>query len=218
MKIKKIILLLILASLISGFALYKSKSTLPEKLAQGKGEQIYKEYGCINCHGLEGKGNGSLAEFLEPKPRNFTSLKEMKNLPDSLMMYSIKHGVQGTSMPEHPDLTESQIYDLVLYLRKFLADYYHTVNMCATDKHTVSLGEIFNEYQINIHDSKKINAEIVKNSLVISAMSPIHLINEMNKSNTRTIRNRVRITNEIDGKIEITLITVRVHDCIRGKV
>ena len=122
MKIKKLILLLILTNLVSGFALDKSKSTLPEKLPQENGKQIYQEYGCINCHGLEGKGNGSLSEFLEPKPRNFTSLKEMKNLPDSLMMYSIKHGVQGTSMPEHPDLTESQIHDLVIYLRKFLQD------------------------------------------------------------------------------------------------
>ena len=218
MKIKKIILLLILTNLVSGFDLYKSKSTLPEKLPQGNGKQIYQEYGCINCHGLEGMGNGPLSQILEPKPKNFTSLKEMKNLTDPQMMYSIKHGVQGTSMPEHPDLTESQIHDLVIYLRKFLADYYHTVNMCATDKHTVNLGEIFKEYEINIHDSKKINAEIIKDSLVISAMSPIHLINEMNKNNTRTIRNRVRIANEVSGKIEVTLITVRVHDCIRGKV
>ena len=43
-------------------------------------------------------------------------------------------------------------------------------------------------------------------------------MNEMNKNKTRTIRNRVRIVNEIEGKIEITLITVRVHDCIRGEV
>jgi len=218
MKIKKLILLLLLTNLVSGFDLYKSKSTLPEKLVQGKGKEIYQEYGCVNCHGLEGKGNGSLSEFLEPKPRNFTSLKEMKNLPDSLMMYSIKHGVQGTSMPEHSDLTESQIHDLVIYLRKFLADYYHTVNMCATDKHTVNLGEIFDEYKIHIHDSKKINAEIINDSLVLSALSPIHLINEMSKKKTRTIRYRVRIVNEIAGKIEITLITVRVHDCIRGEV
>ena len=192
MKIKKLILLLLLTNLVSGFDLYKSKSTLPEKLVQGKGKEIYQEYGCVNCHGLEGKGNGSLSEFLEPKPRNFTSLKEMKNLPDSLMMYSIKHGVQGTSMPEHSDLTESQINDLVIYLRKFLADYYHTVNMCATDKHTVNLGKIFDEYKIHIHDSKKINAEIINDSLVLSALSPIHLINEMSK-NTNTIEKKIHL-------------------------
>jgi len=49
-------------------------------------------------------------------------------------------------------------------------------------------------------------------------MSPIHLINEMNKKNTRTVRNRVRITKDTGDKEEIILITVRVHDCIRGKV
>jgi hypothetical protein len=218
MKINILVLATILTTMTSGFSLHKSKSTLPEKLIQGKGEKIYKEYGCVNCHGSKGKGNGPLSKFLEPKPRDFTSLNEMKNLPDSLMMYSIKHGVLGTSMPEHPDLTESQINDLVVYLRQFLADYYHTVNLCATDKHTVNLKEIFNEYKIHIHDSKKINAEIIEDTLVISAMSPIHLINEMNKKNTRTIRNRVRITNTIKEMKEVILVTVRVHDCIRGKV
>ena len=64
----------------------------------------------------------------------------------------------------------------------------------------------------------KKSGEIDKDSLIINAMSPIHLINEMNKKNTRTIRNRVRITKEIGDKEEIVLITVRVHDCIRGKV
>jgi hypothetical protein len=218
MLLKKIVLLLIASTILSGFALYKSKSTLSEKLVQGRGEQIYQKYGCANCHGSEGKGNGSLSEFLEPKPRNFTSLKEMKNLPDSLMMYSIKHGVLGASMPAHPDLTEAQISDLVVYLRQFLADYYHTVNMCATDKHTVDLKEVFSDYEIAIYDSKKINAEIEKDSLIINAMSPIHLINEMNKKNTRIIRNRVHITKNIGGKEEVILVTVRVHDCIRGKV
>jgi mono/diheme cytochrome c family protein len=218
MKIKIFLLLIILTSLTSGFALYKSKSTLPEKLIQGKGKKIYTEYGCVNCHGSEGKGNGSLSEFLKPKPRNFTSLKEMKSLPDSLMMYSIKHGVLGAAMPAHPDLTETQINDLVIYLRQFLADYYHTVNMCATDKHIVDLKEVFNTYEIDIYDSRKISAEINEDSLIINAMSPIHLINEMNKKNTRTVRNRVRITKDTGDKEEIILITVRVHDCIRGKV
>ena len=68
------------------------------------------------------------------------------------------------------------------------------------------------------YDSRKISAEINEDSLIINAMSPIHLINEMNKKNTRTVRNRVRITKDTGDKEEIILITVRVHDCIRGKV
>jgi mono/diheme cytochrome c family protein len=106
MKIKTLITLLTLVILSSGFTPYKSKSTLPEKLTQNEGKKIYQDYGCATCHGPEGRGNGELSNFLEPKPRNFTSWKEMKNLPDSLMMYSIKHGVLGTAMPKHPDLTK----------------------------------------------------------------------------------------------------------------
>ena len=218
MKITALITLIVLAIFLSGLTLYKSKSTLPEKLAPNGGKKIYQEYGCVNCHGSEGKGNGELSNFLEPKPRNFTSWKEMKNLPDSLMMYSIKHGVLGTAMPEHPDLTESEINELVIYLRQFLANYYHTVNMCATDKHIVDLRETLNKFEVEIYDSRRINAEIDNDSLIISAMSPIHLINEMNKKNTRTVRSRIRITKIVEDKSEVILVTVRVHDCIRGKI
>ncbi len=59
-------------------------------------------------------------------------------------------------MSENPDLTESQISDLIIYLRQFLADYYHTVNMCTTDKHIVDLRKVFNTYEIDIYDSKKL--------------------------------------------------------------
>ncbi len=56
--------------------------------------------------------------------------------------------------------------------------------MRSTDKHIVELKEVFNTYKVDIYDLRKINAEIGKNSLIINAMSPIHLINEMNKKNT----------------------------------
>jgi hypothetical protein len=90
--------------------------------------------------------------------------------------------------------------------------------MCATDKHTVDLKEALNNFEIEVYDSRKIYAEIDTDLLVISATSPIHLINEMNKNKTRTIRNRIRITKDAEGKSEIILITVRVHDCIRGQM
>ena len=44
------------------------------------------------------------------------------------------------------------------------------------------------------------------------------LINKMSKAKKRSTRNRIIITKGIDDKSETILITVRIHDCIRGKV
>ena len=216
--VSQLITLFIYIVLLCGFTSYKSTSVLPEKLEEGKGKKIYLEYGCVNCHGTKGKGDGEMASFLDPKPRNFTSLVEMKNLPDSLMMYSIKHGVVGSSMPEHSELNENEINDLVIYLRHFLADYYHMVNMCVTDRHTVDLTKNFENFKIEIDNKKKLSAEIKNNSLIIQATSPIHLINEMSKTKSRTTRNRIKIVNGTGSKAEKILVTVRIHDCIRGQM
>ena len=213
----KLISLIIFTLLLCGFTSYKSTSVLPKKLDEGRGEKIYLEYGCVNCHGIKGKGDGEMASLLDPKPRNFTSLVEMKNLPDSLMMYSIKHGILGSAMPEHSELNENEINDLVIYLRHFLADYYHMVNMCVTDRHTVDLIENFKNFNIEI-DNKKLSAKIKNNSLIIQATSPIHLINEMSKTKSRTTRNRIKIVKGTGSKVEKILVTVRIHDCIRGQM
>ena len=157
----QLITLFIYTVILCGFTSYKSTSVLPKKLDEGRGEKIYLEYGCVSCHGIKGKGDGEMASFLDPKPRNFTSHVEMKNLPDSLMMYSIKHGVVGSSMPEHSELNENEINDLVIYLRHFLADYYHMVNMCVTDRHTVNLTENFN---IEIENKKKLSIKHILSS------------------------------------------------------
>ena len=213
----QLITLFIYTVILCGFTSYKSTSVLPKKLDEGRGEKIYLEYGCVNCHGTKGKGDGEMASLLDPKPRNFTSLVEMKNLPDSLMMYSIKHGVLGSAMPEHTELNENEINDLVIYLRHFLADYYHMVNMCVTDRHTVDLTENFKNFNIEI-DNKKLSAKIKNNSLIIQATSPIHLINEMSKTKSRTTRNRIKIIKGTGNKVEKILVTVRIHDCIRGQM
>ena len=59
-----------------GFTSYKSKSTLPEKLPSGVGQEIYLNNGCAECHGIEGKGNGALSEFLEPNQEILLHLKK----------------------------------------------------------------------------------------------------------------------------------------------
>ena len=76
----------------------------------------------------------------------------------------------------------------------------------------------FENFKIEIDHKKKLSAEIKNNSLIIQATSPIHLINEMSKTKSRTTRNRIKIIKGTGNKVEKILVTVRIHDCIRGQM
>ena len=56
------------------FAVSSSLSADQEQNAEQleHGRIVYSEQ-CASCHGQEGKGDGSAARFLDPKPRDFTT-------------------------------------------------------------------------------------------------------------------------------------------------
>ena len=74
---------------------------------------------CKVCHGVEGNGMGMMANGQNPPPRNFTCVETMKSIPDGQMFWIIQNGSPGTGMPAFKTLEEKQIWQLVLYLRKF---------------------------------------------------------------------------------------------------
>src|SRR4029450_3691966 len=85
--------------LISGVALCGVAS------AQTAGKTIYEER-CVQCHGLDGRGNGAAAPVLTPRPRDFAAAQfkvrttETGSLPtDDDLIRTITYGVPGTSMP-----------------------------------------------------------------------------------------------------------------------
>ena len=55
------------------FALFTSASLTAAEIPIG--EREFKSY-CGGCHGLDGKGNGPLVEFLTVKPKSLTTLAE----------------------------------------------------------------------------------------------------------------------------------------------
>jgi cytochrome c oxidase cbb3-type subunit I/II len=81
----------------------------PESIARG--EQVYDLLGCANCHGAEGKGDGSSAETLEldawgnkQKPFDFTSGR-LKGGPTVKDIYrTFMTGINGTAMPSYADI------------------------------------------------------------------------------------------------------------------
>jgi mono/diheme cytochrome c family protein len=83
---------------------------------------------CVGCHGEEGDGEGENAQWLDPKPRNFT-LGQFKcrstptgTLPTDEDLYnSIGRGFDRSVMPSWNTLTKQQRVDLVAWVKHFSA-------------------------------------------------------------------------------------------------
>ena len=108
-----------------GGYLRKTNPLLPTKENIQKGRNLFvkdtKPTACKLCHGIRGNGNGSLAKGMEPPPRNFTCGKVMKDLLDGQLFWVIRNGSKGTAMPAHKfSLSKEQIWQLILYIRRFL--------------------------------------------------------------------------------------------------
>ena len=90
------------------------------------GKEIYK-FRCAVCHGEDGAGDGSAAEFMYPKPRDFTmgTFKYKTSPPetparDEDLINTIKDGLTGTGMPGWKTLlTDEQIGSLIPVIKSF---------------------------------------------------------------------------------------------------
>jgi mono/diheme cytochrome c family protein len=54
---------------------------------------------CARCHGEKGDGNGKVAWYLDPAPRDLTKAGFMNSKPRERFLHSLGEGVPGTSMP-----------------------------------------------------------------------------------------------------------------------
>ncbi|WP_218932456.1 c-type cytochrome [Adhaeretor mobilis] len=86
------------------------------------GYAVYSNY-CTQCHGVNGDGNGPVAEHLNPKPRNytmgvfkFTSTPYGSKPRRSDLMKTIQRGVTGTSMPSFDRFSPEQLEAVVDYV------------------------------------------------------------------------------------------------------
>jgi mono/diheme cytochrome c family protein len=80
-------------------------------------KQIYQER-CSNCHGDEGKGDGSEAMMYDPQPADLTDAAKMSKVTDGEIYYQITEGRKP--MPAFKNrLTEEQRWQLVILVRSF---------------------------------------------------------------------------------------------------
>jgi mono/diheme cytochrome c family protein len=80
------------------------------------GEETYRAL-CARCHGEKGDGNGKVAWYLDPYPRDFTKAAFMDSKPRDRFVASIKEGVAGTSMlPWGRVLKDEQVDSVLTYV------------------------------------------------------------------------------------------------------
>lgn len=80
--------------------------------------QTQRSVNCAICHGKDGDGRGPLSGQFDPSPRNFACAKTIDGVPDGQLFWIIRFGSPGTAMPPHASLTDDQIWQLVLHLRR----------------------------------------------------------------------------------------------------
>jgi len=85
----------------------------------------YRRY-CVGCHGQDGDGLGENAQWIEPKPRDFTAaVFKCRSTPtgtlptDEDLANSIHRGFVTTNMPSWLPLTGQTRADLVAYIKTF---------------------------------------------------------------------------------------------------
>jgi len=95
--------------------------TTPQNILAGKTlfHVDAKPSACKICHGISGDGLGILFHRVKPKPRNFTCVHTMDNVPSGQLFWIIKNGSPGTAMPSFSYLADEQVWQLILYLRSF---------------------------------------------------------------------------------------------------
>ncbi len=82
------------------------------------GQKLYTA-NCLSCHGSEGRGDGTMASMLDPKPSNLHEMHVQVNT-DGAIFYIIENGVEGSAMPAFgQQLSEGDIWNIVNFLRTF---------------------------------------------------------------------------------------------------
>ena len=91
----------------------------------GHGAPLYRRY-CVGCHGPIGDGEGENAQWLDPKPRNFTlGVFKCRSTPtgtlplDSDLYNTIGRGIVNSNMPHWAPLTDQDRADLIAYVKHF---------------------------------------------------------------------------------------------------
>lgn len=103
-----------------------SVMTIPRTEEQeGRGREVYDRR-CVGCHGAKGDGNGPVATFLNPRPRDFRlGVFKFRTTPsgslptDGDLFRTLTRGVRFTAMPTWHELPEKDRIAVISYVKTF---------------------------------------------------------------------------------------------------
>lgn len=78
---------------------------------EGFNPEAVFHYYCSQCHGELMQGNGPVAEWLYPLPKNLRNQEFLRSLTKERAFQSIKHGVKGTPMPPWGEFGTGKLFD-----------------------------------------------------------------------------------------------------------
>ena len=91
--------------------------------AVARGRNVYREH-CASCHGVDGDGQGKVAQDLSTKPRDLTKgVYKFRSTPsgdlptDDDLFRTISEGIPGTAMDSYKGLPKTDLRALVMYLK-----------------------------------------------------------------------------------------------------
>ena len=213
---KKLIVLLVVLFTTNAYANIRTFGNLPEAVPTTNGEAIFQDMKCVICHGYGGNGDGLLSKGLDPKPRNFNSWEQMLTKTNIELYDSIKNGVEGSAMPAFNYLTDSQIEDLIGYVRSFLYDAHKVITLCANQDHFIITDAQWVETNINEdwQESKNgfLSFENITGGILVK-VDPVKTMKHLRKINKKLVREYILIK-ESDG--HRVLIALRISNCLKG--
>ena len=114
------------ATVLAGaFALIVATPAVGYAQDVANGQVIYERW-CIECHGVEGAGDGPAADYMLPRPRDFVQARyQIRTTPngelptDEDLMRILEVGMPGTTMPAWPNLGREQRRDVIAYVKSF---------------------------------------------------------------------------------------------------
>lgn len=117
--------LVVLLFVATGFAAEKEEQHRPLTEADAAaGKPLYLRE-CSGCHGERGNGTGPAADFVDPRPRDFTKRRfkfrttESGHPPTTAdVLRTIQHGIPGTAMPSFAFLSENERKRIAAYVLK----------------------------------------------------------------------------------------------------
>jgi len=86
-----------------------------DQVSLARGSELF-QINCAVCHGSGGKGDGTVASFLQNKPANLTS-PAVQFLSDGAIFLTITNGIPGFMPALNENLTVRERWDVVNFVR-----------------------------------------------------------------------------------------------------